>query len=71
MGKIVTGASVSLDGYIAGPEETGFEHLFTCGGANWVGMVLLVDLGGNRRGCCDDSRPDRRLACAGRCVACG
>ena len=29
MGKVVTGASVSLDGYIAGPEETGFEHLFT------------------------------------------
>jgi dihydrofolate reductase len=28
MGKILTGASVSLDGYIAGPEETGFEHLF-------------------------------------------
>lgn len=28
MGKVVTGASVSLDGYIAGPEETGFEHLF-------------------------------------------
>lgn len=28
MGKIVTGASVSLDGYIAGPEQTGFEHLF-------------------------------------------
>jgi dihydrofolate reductase len=28
MGKVVTGASVSLDGYIAGPGETGFEHLF-------------------------------------------
>jgi dihydrofolate reductase len=28
MTKIVTGASVSLDGYIAGPNETGFEHLF-------------------------------------------
>jgi len=28
MGKIVTGASVSLDGYIAGPGESGFEHLF-------------------------------------------
>jgi dihydrofolate reductase len=28
MGKILTGASVSLDGYIAGPDETGFEHLF-------------------------------------------
>jgi dihydrofolate reductase len=28
MGKVITGGSVSLDGYIAGPNETGFEHLF-------------------------------------------
>ena len=28
MTKVYTGASMSLDGYIAGPEETGFEHLF-------------------------------------------
>jgi dihydrofolate reductase len=28
MGKVLTGASVSIDGYIAGPGETGFEHLF-------------------------------------------
>lgn len=28
MSKIYTGASVSLDGYIAGPGESGFEHLF-------------------------------------------
>jgi dihydrofolate reductase len=28
IGKVVTGASVSLDGYIAGPGESGFEHLF-------------------------------------------
>jgi dihydrofolate reductase len=28
MGKVVTAATVSLDGYIAGPNETGFEHLF-------------------------------------------
>ena len=27
-GKVTTGASVSLDGFIAGPDETGFEHLF-------------------------------------------
>jgi dihydrofolate reductase len=27
-GKVLTGASVSLDGFIAGPNETGFEHLF-------------------------------------------
>src|SRR5215203_3193619 len=28
MSKVFTGASVSLDGYISGPNETGFEHLF-------------------------------------------
>src|SRR4051795_12954021 len=28
MTKITTGASVSLDGYISGPNESGFEHLF-------------------------------------------
>lgn len=28
MGKVIVAASVSLDGYIAGPDETGFEHLF-------------------------------------------
>jgi dihydrofolate reductase len=28
MTKIYTGASMSIDGYIAGPNESGFEHLF-------------------------------------------
>lgn len=28
MSKVYTGASMSLDGYIAGPENSGFEHLF-------------------------------------------
>ena len=28
MSKVYTGASMSLDGYIAGPAETGFDHLF-------------------------------------------
>jgi dihydrofolate reductase len=28
MRKVVLGATVSLDGYIAGPNESGFEHLF-------------------------------------------
>jgi dihydrofolate reductase len=28
MTRVYTGASVSLDGYIAGPEESGFEYLF-------------------------------------------
>jgi dihydrofolate reductase len=26
--KVCTGASMSLDGYVSGPGETGFEHLF-------------------------------------------
>jgi len=29
MSKVYTGASMSLDGYVSGPDETGFEHLFT------------------------------------------
>jgi hypothetical protein len=28
MSKVFAQASVSLDGYIAGPGESGFEHLF-------------------------------------------
>ncbi len=28
MTKVYTGASMSLDGYISGPNESGFEHLF-------------------------------------------
>ena len=28
MGKVTAGVTVSLGGYIAGPDETGFEHLF-------------------------------------------
>ncbi|MEV6493346.1 dihydrofolate reductase family protein [Actinoplanes sp. NPDC051633] len=28
MGKVTTGASMSIDGYIAGPEESGFDLLF-------------------------------------------
>ncbi|MFE0020699.1 dihydrofolate reductase family protein [Amycolatopsis sp. NPDC059021] len=32
MTKVIAGASMSLDGFIAGPDETGFEHLF-----RWLG----------------------------------
>jgi dihydrofolate reductase len=32
MTQVYTGASMSLDGYISGPAETGFEHLFS-----WMG----------------------------------
>src|SRR3954451_14316215 len=28
MGNVIAGATVSLDGYIAGPNASGFEHLF-------------------------------------------
>jgi dihydrofolate reductase len=28
MGTVYSGASMSLDGYVAGPAESGFEHLF-------------------------------------------
>ncbi|MCM6775488.1 dihydrofolate reductase family protein [Nocardia sp. CDC159] len=28
MSTVITGASMSIDGYIAGPGESGFEHLF-------------------------------------------
>jgi dihydrofolate reductase len=28
MSKVYTGASMSIDGFIAGPENSGFEHLF-------------------------------------------
>ncbi len=28
MGKVVTGATMSIDGYIAGPGESGFDLLF-------------------------------------------
>jgi dihydrofolate reductase len=35
--KVFTGASMSLDGYISGPGETGFEHLF-----KWYGNGDVV-----------------------------
>jgi len=37
MTKIYTGASTSLDGYISGPQESGFEHLF-----KWYGNGDVV-----------------------------
>ena len=36
MTKITTGASVSLDGFISGPGESGFEHLFAWYGGGEV-----------------------------------
>ena len=40
MTTIYTGASVSLDGYISGPGESGFEHLFAWYGNGDVEMQL-------------------------------
>jgi len=37
MTKVFTGASMSLDGYISGPAESGFEHLF-----KWYGNGDVV-----------------------------
>jgi dihydrofolate reductase len=37
MTRVYTGASMSLDGYISGPAETGFEHLF-----KWYGNGDVV-----------------------------
>jgi hypothetical protein len=37
MTEVYTGASVSLDGYIAGPGESGLEHLF-----KWLGNGDVV-----------------------------
>jgi hypothetical protein len=36
MGKVCAGATMSLDGYIAGPEDSGFELLFKWYGAGDV-----------------------------------
>jgi dihydrofolate reductase len=37
MSKVFTGASMSLDGYVSGPAESGFEHLF-----KWYGNGDVV-----------------------------
>jgi dihydrofolate reductase len=38
MSKVFTGASMSLDGYISGPNESGFEHLFKWYGSGDVAV---------------------------------
>jgi dihydrofolate reductase len=40
MGKVKTGATVSLDGYIAGPNDTGFDKLFRWYGAGDVEVPM-------------------------------
>jgi dihydrofolate reductase len=43
MSKVYTGASVSLDGYISGPGESGFEHLFKWYGSGDVEVPTRHD----------------------------
>jgi dihydrofolate reductase len=38
MSKVFTGASMSLDGYVSGPNESGFEHLFKWYGSGDVAV---------------------------------
>ena len=40
MGKVKTGATVSLDGFIAGPNDTGFDKLFKWYGAGDVEVPM-------------------------------
>jgi dihydrofolate reductase len=40
MGKVYTGASMSIDGYISGPDFSGFEHLFAWYGNGDVEMRM-------------------------------
>jgi len=52
MGKVVTAAAVSLDGYIAGPNETGLDLLvkrrevvLRCCGTNELRPSRIIDVG--------------------------
>jgi hypothetical protein len=60
MGKVSAGATMSLDGFIAGPEDSGFDLLFQ-GGAADRGVTLPVSClvsprGGARVAACRASR---------------
>ena len=39
MSKVYTGATMSIDGYISGPDESGFDHLFQWYGSGDVEMA--------------------------------
>ena len=64
MGKVCAGATMSLDGYIAGPEDTGFELLFKWYGAGDVTVPMPHKYRG--RAGTPPSRPRRRRSCGGR-----
>ena len=46
MGKVSAGATMSLDGYIAGPDDTGFDLLFKWYGAGDVEVPMPDDTAG-------------------------
>jgi dihydrofolate reductase len=46
MGKVFAGATVSLDGFIAGPNDTGFDKLFKWYGAGDVEVPMPDDTAG-------------------------
>lgn len=43
MSKVYTGATMSIDGYISGPDESGFDHLFQWYGTGDVEMPTTHD----------------------------
>jgi hypothetical protein len=46
VGKVSAGATVSLDGFIAGPDETGFDLQFKSYGAGDVEVPMPDDTAG-------------------------
>ena len=46
MGKVKTGATMSIDGYIAGPQDTGFDLLFKWYGSGEVEVPMPDDTAG-------------------------
>lgn len=43
MGKVSAGATMSIDGYIAGPNETGFDLLFQWYGNGEVEIPTTIE----------------------------
>ena len=56
MSKVYTGATMSIDGYISGPDESGFDHLFQWYGSGDVEMTTTHRATARARG---RRRPDR------------
>jgi hypothetical protein len=43
MSKVSAGATMSIDGYIAGPDESGFDQLFKWYGSDLAPLLLLAN----------------------------